>query len=309
VGLGKTGAKTFAPLVFPRQSYLIDGLPIPKTDAISQLDLGQTTTEVVITRGGLVSDKIGWKCFGSLDADVYRRWDASAAVGPTTYDVAFALPDSHARFITSGELINFRTEFYLFPGLFKVYLWDFLLMRESTGSWEPLSSWIVDDQCGDASAYGVRLTSFEGRTVMEISNDGPGSFLPVGTIFDLGFPVEIDVKPGSDTNTVNPRSNGVIPVAILTTRVADGEASDFDASQVDAATVTFGPDGAAIGHRRAHVADVDGDGDSDLLLHFRTREAGLACGDTEATLQGETFGGEPITGTSAVDTVGCKRNE
>ncbi len=309
VGLGKTGAKTFAPFVFPRQSYLIDGLPIPKTDAISQMDLGQTTTEVVITRGDLVSDKTGWKCAGSLDADTYLQWDASVNVGATAYHVAFALPEGNARYITSGELIGFRTEFFLFSGLFKVYLWDFEFMRESTGSWEPLNEWIVDDHCGDASAYGVRIANFEGRTVLEISNDGPGSFLPVGTIFELGLSVEIDIRPGSDRNRVNPKSRGVIPVAILSTRLADGDATDFDATQVDETTLRFGPGEVGIAHRQAHVADVDGDGDRDLLLHFRTRGAGIACGDTEATLKGGTFDGMPITGAGAVDVVGCKRNE
>jgi hypothetical protein len=32
----------------------------------------------------------------------------------------------------------------------------------------------------------------------------------------------------------------------------------------------------------------------------------IACGDTEATLTGETFDGSPITGIDAVKTVGCK---
>jgi len=195
-GLGKTGAKTFDPSFFPLQSYLIDNLPIPKTDAISQLNLNQATTEVVITRRPdlvsdntgwrrLVSDNTGWKCVDSLDDDTYRQWDASATVGATTYNVAFALPDSNASFISPGAPIIFRTEFFLFSGIFKVYLWDFEFIRESTGFWEPLTQWIVDDQCGDDSAYGVRLASFKGRTVMEISNDETVSFLPVGTIFDL----------------------------------------------------------------------------------------------------------------------------
>jgi len=299
VGLGKTGAKTFAPLVFPRQSYLIDGLPIPKTDAISQLNLNQTTTEVMITRGELVSDKTGWKCVGSLDADTYQQWDTSAIVGPMTYDIAFALPDSNARFITSNELINFRTEFYLFPGLFKVYLWDFQFKRESTASWEPLTHWIVDDQCGDVSAYGVRLASFEGQTVMEISNDGPGSFLQPGTIFDLSFSVNIDIKPGSDLNPINPSSKGVIPVAVLTT-------DTFDAMTLDPDTITFGPDGAELAHPPGHVEDLDGDGDLDFLLHFRTQETGIQCVDTEVSLWGETLNGMSIEGSDSIVTVGCK---
>ena len=293
IGQGKTGAKTFAPLVFPRQSYLIDGLLVPKTDAIYQLNLNQMTTEVIITRGDLVSDETGWKCDGFLDADIYRQWDVSATVWPMTYNLAFALPDSNARYMTSGELINFRTEFYLFSGLFKVYLWDFQFMRESTASWEPLTHWIIDDQCGDVSAYGVRLVRFEGRTVMEISNDGPGSFLQAETIFDLSLHVNIDIKPGSDQNIINSRSKGVIPVAILTTE-------SFDATTVDPDTVAFGPDGAEMVHPPAHVVDVNGDGNLDLLLHFRTQETGIQCGNTEASLLGETYDGVPIEGTDSI---------
>ena len=44
--------------------------------------------------------------------------------------------------------------------------------------------------------------------------------------------VEIDVKPGSDPNSINLASNGVIAVAIFTT-------ADFDASLVNASTVVF----------------------------------------------------------------------
>jgi len=118
--------------------------------------------------------------------------------------------------------------------------------------------------------------------------------------------VSVDIKPGSDPNSINPRSRGKIPVAILTTSIADSDSLDFDAVQVDATTVTFGPDGASIAHSQTHVKDVDGDGDSDLVLHFKTQETGISCGDTEASLTGETFGGESITGTDWVKTSGCK---
>lgn len=52
-------------------------------------------------------------------------------------------------------------------------------------------------------------------------------------------PVVIDIKPGSDPNAINPRSKGVIPVAILTT-------DTFDAQSVDPSTVQFGPSSADI---------------------------------------------------------------
>lgn len=110
--------------------------------------------------------------------------------------------------------------------------------------------------------------------------------------------VAIDIKPGSDPNSINPRSKGVIPVAILTT-------DSFDASTVDPSTVAFGPNGATEAHGQGHLEDVDGDGDLDLVLHFRTQETGIQCGDTEAILTGQTFGGQAIEGSDAVNTVGC----
>ena len=58
-------------------------------------------------------------------------------------------------------------------------------------------------------------------------------------------------------------------------------------------------------HGRGHIEDADGDGDLDLVLHFRTRETGIQCGDTAVSLMGETFDGQLITGTDAINTVGC----
>jgi hypothetical protein len=108
--------------------------------------------------------------------------------------------------------------------------------------------------------------------------------------------VEIDIKPGSDPNSINVKSKGVIPVSVLTT-------GDFDAATVDADSVRFGPAEAEKRHRRAHVEDVDGDGDLDLVLHFRTRETGIAPGDTESCLVGETYDGLPIMGCDSLRTV------
>jgi hypothetical protein len=110
--------------------------------------------------------------------------------------------------------------------------------------------------------------------------------------------VEIDVMPGKTPNSIDPSSRRKISVAILGTE-------DFDALDVNFETVEFGLDGATESHGRAHVKDVDGDGYMDLLLHFDTQDTGIACGDTEATLTGETFGGEPISGSDSIVTVKC----
>lgn len=70
--------------------------------------------------------------------------------------------------------------------------------------------------------------------------------------------------------------------------------------------VKFGPNGAIEAYGQGHKEDVNGDGHLDLVLHFRTQETGIHCGDTSATLTGKTFGGEAIQGTDSIKTVGCK---
>jgi hypothetical protein len=54
------------------------------------------------------------------------------------------------------------------------------------------------------------------------------------------------------------------------------------------------------------LEDVDGDGDTDMVLHFNTRAAGIQCGDTSASLTGETLRGQMIEGADPIKTVGCK---
>ncbi len=115
----------------------------------------------------------------------------------------------------------------------------------------------------------------------------------------LAISAEIDIKPGRNPNKIKLKSKGVIPVAILTTH-------NFDATTVDPLSVEFGPKGATESHGRGHIEDVDGDGDADLVLHFRTRRTGIQCGDTSVSLTGHTFGGQMIEGSDSIKTVKCK---
>jgi len=54
------------------------------------------------------------------------------------------------------------------------------------------------------------------------------------------------------------------------------------------------------GEPRRHEEDVDGDGDMDLVFHFRLGDTDLTCDSTEGTLTGETFDGLVIEGSDAV---------
>ena len=81
--------------------------------------------------------------------------------------------------------------------------------------------------------------------------------------------INIDIKPDSQHNSINPTSKGVTAVAVLTSE-------DFDALLADPDTVRFGPAEAERRYMQAHVEDVDSDGDMDLVFHFKTQETGIA---------------------------------
>ena len=89
--------------------------------------------------------------------------------------------------------------------------------------------------------------NFNGDVVWQ-RYDGSDSdiFLSLGII-----EVEIDIRSGGNPNTINLKSKGVVPVAVLTTQ-------DFDASTVMPYSVIF----AGASPVRWRLADVDRDGDT-----------------------------------------------
>ena len=88
-------------------------------------------------------------------------------------------------------------------------------------------------------------------------------------------------------------------MAILTT-------GTFDATTVDSTTVRFGATGTQAAPVHSALEDVDGDGDTDMILHFKTQQTGIVCGATFASLTGETLGGQAIEGSDSIKTVGCE---
>jgi hypothetical protein len=106
--------------------------------------------------------------------------------------------------------------------------------------------------------------------------------------------VNIDIKPGSDPNSINLGSKGVIPVAILSSDI-------FDATQVDPDTVSLAGAGVAVrgkGNKSlAHQEDVNGDGLLDLVVQLETENLDPnEFQDGTVVLEGRTFDSLPFRG-------------
>jgi len=108
--------------------------------------------------------------------------------------------------------------------------------------------------------------------------------------------VGIDIKPGSDPNSINLGSHGVVPVAILGSAV-------FDAITIDPLTVTLSGAGVKTKGNSGSLEYVNGDGYLDLVVHVCTDQFALIDGATEAVLDAYTYTGLPLTGSDVIRTV------
>ena len=168
---------------------------------------------------------------------------------------------------------------------------------DETPRWSPDGAKIIFVSVRDGNTE-VYTMDPDGSNKINLTNIAAGDFGPDWqSVPPPVITLTLDIKPGSDPNSVNVRSKGVIPVAILSD-------ASFDASSVAVISLAFGPAGAQAAHG-GHIDDVNDDGFPDLVVHFRTQDTGIACGDTVATLTGETLGGQDVEGQDSVTTVGC----
>ena len=113
--------------------------------------------------------------------------------------------------------------------------------------------------------------------------------------------VEIDIKPGGYPNAINLGSQGLIPVAILSSE-------EFDATTVNPDTVELAGANVAVrgkGNKyMAHKEDVNGDGLVDLVIQAGTANLDPdSFQDGSAILTGETYDGMCITGEDEITIV------
>jgi N-acetylneuraminic acid mutarotase len=128
-----------------------------------------------------------------------------------------------------------------------------------------------------------------GGDLFAIGGHGASGPVSANEAFTVAIQVQIDIRPGVFPNQIALNSPDVLPVAILAT-------SSFNVADVAPETIRF----AGAAPRQGELADVDGDGDLDLLLKFPIARLELACGNTAATLTSATKTGVRLIGADSV---------
>jgi hypothetical protein len=114
--------------------------------------------------------------------------------------------------------------------------------------------------------------------------------------------VGIDIKPGNGVNSINSKSEGKIPVALVSDALFNAP------TQADRSSLTFGRTGdeQSLAFCNSKPEDVNGDGLLDLVCHFNTDKTGFQAGDAAGVLKGHTIEGKNIIGKDSIRIVGAK---
>ena len=155
--------------------------------------------------------------------------------------------------------------------------------------------------CGEASLTDSQATAGE---ALGLYFNASSNLVPVVIRWiEIERRVDIDIRPGSDSNPIRRSGRGNLPVAILGSET-------FDAMNVDGTTLAFGPDAAGPSHDLTkpglfedHLRDVNGDGFTDLVSHYRTQETGISRDDAEACITGDLLDGTPFEGCDTIRVV------
>jgi hypothetical protein len=161
-------------------------------------------------------------------------------------------------------------------------------------------AYVANDDSADVSGYTINPIT---GTLTAI----PGSPFPAGisptsvmtTPLIAMLTVQIDIKPGEDPPTINPKSHGKITVAILSSPTFNAPV------EVATTSLTLGRTGSeeSLAFCNPSGEDVNGDGVLDLVCHFNTQKTGFQTGDTVGILRGKTVNDVPIRGTDSIHVV------
>jgi len=241
--------------------------------------------------------------------DSNGNWQWAKQAGGSSADVGRGISvDSNGNSYVTGyfrETASFGPYTITSSGLYDVFVakldsngnWQWA--KQAGGSFDDYGVGVGVDSNGNSyiTGYFKGMASF-GITILTSSGyDGYDIF--IAKLIQEPYILSIDIKPGSYPNSINPNSKGNVPVAVLTT-------DDFDTSTVNPDTIVFLD---ATPCKKEKFEDVDGDGDIDMLVHFKIQECDFDLlvdeGDDYpyAYLTGETIDGQSFMGKDTVKLV------
>lgn len=269
-----------AQVLFDPASQLYTYSYTVRNDPASAQEVAMFAVEFVPPKVVNVKSPQGWD-----DGEFYKEytfgWNASEVANPDNYSDDASVPASIVQIKQGTTLSGFSFQSTKPPGPVKYYVTGYAPPSASAPISEDEAEQLVED-CPDLQKQILDLAVIG-------STSGPSDAIPV----------TVDIKPGSDPNAINPRNQGVVPVAIL------GSVT-FDINQVDQPSVRLGPGQAAPRKGVGHNEDVNRDGYMDLVFQFPTQDIGLRCEDTALFLTGRLRDGRAIAGADSVKTAGCR---
>lgn len=173
---------------------LVDGIPnVTNKSAIYQGNLNGVEGQFTLTKSGrIVGDSLDWRCKSNLGlgSGAFIQWDADIQLAGRTHRVSVVVPEEYAQYLDPIGAVGWRWEFPLFKGRFAMQFSDVQMQREGK-AWEPVKEWLVNEYAGLDSLidFGVKVGRANGQPVIELSNEAPSAYLPLGTVFTLEPPV------------------------------------------------------------------------------------------------------------------------
>jgi len=173
-----------------------------------------------------------------------------------------------------------------------------------SGSTSTLDARIDNFKIPASGIYYVGVSGYprffnDGGTVTAPSSAAGDYELLISGVSPAVHQISIEVKPGSQERApINPKSNGKIPVALLSD-------SGFNAMEIDPATVTFGATGneASLSKCNSAGVDVNYDGLLDLVCHFDNQKASFRTSSLEGIARGKTSKGVAFEGRAPLKVV------
>jgi len=224
-GPARIGLLSGNPQMFPVISGPIDCGYAPQVGARSQVDVSGKDIVIEFVKGGTLTGPVsGWgacttshtgspcasncpsdACGGSscdfactpsdLPAGTYQIWNGSMTWDGVTYPMQYALPASQdvsrppevlGFYADPRRLFNFRTEFFEFGKFVQFLLWDMEVQQEGSSTWVPITEFKQGEPGGPSlNSLGARVTVYNNRPVLEISNDGSDTYHVLNDVFSI----------------------------------------------------------------------------------------------------------------------------